>query len=116
MIPFVIYALVATSLNNVNEIMVYPPEIHVAADRPALFLIRARGNDGRETAWADGSLQLSIIDQKIAKLEGRKIYPVSAGQTKLVVQSGSKRLEVLLKYKLEHEHKEKRLFNLKKTE
>ena len=94
MIPFIVYALVASSLNNVNEIMVYPPEIHVAADRPALFLIRARGNDGRETAWADGSLQLSIIDQKIAKLEGRKIYPVSAGQTKLVVQSGSNRLEV----------------------
>ena len=93
MMSWVLCAIAATSNVDPSELIVYPPSIVVAADRPALFMVRGRAASGRETTWKN-PVDISIRDPHIARVEKDAIFPVSGGETALIVQSGQTRLEV----------------------
>ena len=73
MMPWILFAIAASSMVEPNELIVYPPSIVVSADRPALFMLRGINASGRETPWTK-PVDISIRDPSIALVRDETIF------------------------------------------
>ena len=92
MIGWLMCMLACTGSADGSHVVVYPPSIVVAPNRPANFLVRQR-TGVNETDWS-GSIRCTTADPKIAKVEGKQVTAVSAGTTQMLVEVAGERLEI----------------------
>lgn len=78
---------------HADEVTVYPPEINLSGARDFQSVTVFQVADNGRTSDLTESAQMSIANTQIAKIEEGRIIPVGDGETLLIVETDSKRIE-----------------------
>ncbi len=78
------------------QLAVYPPDVHLEGGRDRQRLIVVATAEDGTTRDVTAEAQVSLADAKLARLDGRTLYPLADGQTTLKVEHAGRSLTIPL--------------------